>query len=360
MIGNNQRDDSFAGQSGREAPERARRRCRGFRHTLAAECFQLRISVITFRSVIYSRPLAATHDPHSPGDLIKGGGWAVQTTLSVNSNGFTACLFSLVLARVACWCTSKRRFRLSGSRPPRLNLQQRSGPRQRQPRHHGPFTSLVNPVYLWELGTHMCCYMGHKLTTHDAKSRKNLNRKRAKENEGVGEGAAVNHVWKRLTAGGEGVHDLCIAATGRSKSWHGTRCYANPYIMKTSKIWSANDPWPLDIWLLPHMELETPSIHLEFQCSEREWYDTWNKMRSIYQWSLITYHHDILIKAIKTTLHCPSLLPSQDITLRVIFKCLICSAGPFVLNDFLMACIWKSFEEIKIQEQNSFINPLGF
>lgn len=222
---------------------------------------------------------------------------------------------------------------------------------------HSPLSSTQKSpaVYLWELGTHMCCYMGHKLTTHDAKSRKNLNRKRAKENEGVGEGAAVNHVWKRLTAGGERVHDLCIAATGRSKSWHGTRCYANPYIMKTSKIWWANDPWPSDICLLPHMELETPSIHLEFQCSEREWYDTWDKLRSIYQWSLITYHHDLLIKAIKTTLHCPSLLPSQDITLRVIFKCLICSAGPFVLNDFLMACIWKSFEEIKIQEQSSFI-----
>lgn len=50
----------------RGPPSWPRHRRRGFWHTLAAEWFQLRISVITFRSVIYSWPLAATHDPLLP------------------------------------------------------------------------------------------------------------------------------------------------------------------------------------------------------------------------------------------------------------------------------------------------------
>lgn len=66
MIKNTSGEDLCAEQGCREAPERPRHRRRGFWHTLAAEWFQLRISVITFRSVIYSWPLAATHDPLLP------------------------------------------------------------------------------------------------------------------------------------------------------------------------------------------------------------------------------------------------------------------------------------------------------
>lgn len=97
MIKNTSGEDLCGEQGCREAPERPRHRRRGFWHTLAAEWFQLRISVITFRSVIYSWPLAATHDPPAPPAIwSKEAAVAVQTALSVNSNGFTACFFSLV------------------------------------------------------------------------------------------------------------------------------------------------------------------------------------------------------------------------------------------------------------------------
>lgn len=74
-----------------------RQRCRGLEHTLAAEWFHLRISVITFRSVIYSWPLAAPHDPPLPQPFDqRKRQWLCKQALSVDSNGFTACFFSLV------------------------------------------------------------------------------------------------------------------------------------------------------------------------------------------------------------------------------------------------------------------------
>lgn len=74
-----------------------RQRCRGLEHTLAAEWFHLRISVITFRSVIYSWPSAAPHDPPLPQPFDqRKRQWLRKQALSVDSNGFTACFFSLV------------------------------------------------------------------------------------------------------------------------------------------------------------------------------------------------------------------------------------------------------------------------
>lgn len=101
------------------------------------------------------------------------------------------------------WYTEGEGFHLTGSRPPRLNLQPRSGPHQRHPSHPEPSTSLINPSSLLvELGTHMCCCTAHKLNAR--LKRKNPNRKREKENknERVGKRTAVNHVLKSPAAGG--------------------------------------------------------------------------------------------------------------------------------------------------------------
>lgn len=107
MIGNTSRDHFSGGRGGREAPERARHRCRGFWHTLAAEWFQLRISVITFRSVIYSWPLAATHDPHSPGDLIKGGGGGCANT-AISELQWIYCLLLLSCLSPSCVADTRK------------------------------------------------------------------------------------------------------------------------------------------------------------------------------------------------------------------------------------------------------------
>lgn len=83
-----------------------RQRCRGLEHTLAAEWFHLRISVITFRSVIYSWPSAAPHDPPLPQPFDqRKRQWLCKQALSVDSNGFTACFFSLVSLESSLICT---------------------------------------------------------------------------------------------------------------------------------------------------------------------------------------------------------------------------------------------------------------
>lgn len=104
-----------------------RQRCRGLEHTLAAEWFHLRISVITFRSVIYSWPSAAPHDPPLPQPFDqRKRQWLCKQALSVDSNGFTACFFSLVSLES---CADTHRNQVSSYRTyfsPSTNLRARS------------------------------------------------------------------------------------------------------------------------------------------------------------------------------------------------------------------------------------------
>lgn len=106
---------------------RPRQRCRGLEHTLAAEWFHLRISVITFRSVIYSWPSAAPHDPPLPQPFDqRKRQWLCKQALSVDSNGFTACFFSLVSPES---CADTHRNPVSSYRTyfsPSTNLRARS------------------------------------------------------------------------------------------------------------------------------------------------------------------------------------------------------------------------------------------
>lgn len=185
-------------------PEQARHRCRGFWHTLAAEWFQLRISVITFRSVIYSWPLAATHDPHSPGDLIKGGGSGCANT-AISELQWIYCLLLLSCLGLSCITDTRRErgFILQDLALPAWIYSPDRDPTNDTPAiPRRPPLSSTPAVYLWELGTHMCYCTAHKLNAR--LKRKNPNRKREKENknERVGKRTAVNHVLKSPAAGG--------------------------------------------------------------------------------------------------------------------------------------------------------------
>ncbi len=128
---------------------------------------------------------------------------AVQTLLSVNSNGFTACFFSLVSARVVSLIHGRRGVSSYRISPSPLEFTAPIGTPPTTPSHPEPSASLINPSgLLVELGTHMCCCMAHKLNAR--LKRKNPNRKREKENknERVGKRTAVNHVLKSPAAGG--------------------------------------------------------------------------------------------------------------------------------------------------------------
>ncbi len=229
MIGNISRDNLSGGRGCSEALERARHRCRGFWHTLAVEWFQLRISVITFRSVIYSWPLAATHDLHSPGDLIKGGGDGCANT-AISELQWIYCLLLLSCLGPSCVADTRRErgFILQDLALPAWIYSP-----DRYPTNDTPAISCRPPlsstpaVYLRELGTHMCCCTAHKLNARLKRKNttgKEIKRTRMREWE---KEQPLIMSWRAPLQEGERVRDLCITATGQPKSWHGTRCYAN-------------------------------------------------------------------------------------------------------------------------------------